>query len=195
VFIAPAWSELTAARECTMQQKLECHASSGRRSPLDHQLVDFAQLREIVRRNTPGLRERHALGCTFRRHALVRWLYPAAALLFGALAVDGLVQGTRFAAVVGSGLFVVAVVPYGREIRAIEVGATTLMLKAPFRSRNVEWREVSGGELIDHPTDKGPLPTVRIHRRAEKPIDLNMIAEGTIPLCDAVEAAWRRTTS
>ena len=186
------WSEVVALRECALRQRLELTDLSRQRIPLEYQLTDFAQLRKIVRRNTPQLRERHALLSKFRRHALLRWQYLFTGLVFAGLTAAGLIKGELLAVAFGLGLVMFSVVGYGREIRSIDVGPTVLMLKAPFHSQVVPWREVSSIALLDVPARRGPVQTVRINLRVGKPIDLNMVAQGTIPLFDAVEAAWRR---
>jgi hypothetical protein len=86
------WAEVVAIRERALRQRLELIDRSDQRIPLEYRLTDFARLREIVRRHTPQLRERHALLREFRRHALVRWLNPLGGLFFAGLAVAGLVE-------------------------------------------------------------------------------------------------------
>ena len=194
--VTMSWSQVEGIRERALRRRLELVDGSRGHLPLSYDLADFARLLEIVRRNTPRLRERHVLMSAFRPHPGVRWLYLAAALFSLALAAAAAVQGELFPIAVGLALSIVAVAAYGRTVRAIEVGPAGLVLAAPFRARHVAWRDVAGVALLHAKSEFGLLaglyPTVRIQPRAGKPIDLGVIVEGTIPLFDAVEAAWRR---
>ena len=115
---------------------------------------------------------------------------------FIALATAGAVQGVPLAVAVGLGLSVFSVVVYGRTVHAIEVGPTGLVLTAPFRTRQVAWRDVAGVALLHGYSGpaliKGLHPTVRIQPHHGKPIDFGDIAEGSIPLFDATQDAWQR---
>jgi len=194
--VTMSWSQVEGIRERALRRRLELVDGSRGHLPLSYDLADFARLLEIARRNTPRLRERHVLMSAFRPHPGVRWLYLAAALFSLALAAAAAVQGELFPIAVGLALSIVAVAAYGRTVRAIEVGPAGLVLAAPFRARHVAWRDVAGVALLHAKSEFGLLaglyPTVRIQPRAGKPIDLGVIVEGTIPLFDAVEAAWRR---
>jgi hypothetical protein len=186
------WSDVVGIREYPVRQKLELTDLLRQRIPLEYQLTDFARLREIVRRNTPHLRERHALIREFRRHALSRWQNLLEALFSAGLAVAATMQGEALALAISLGFMVFAVALYGREVRSIDVGPTVLVLRRGFGSRVIPWPEVAGVTLLDVPGRAGPVQTVRILFREGKSTDINMVAEGTIPLCDAVEAAWKR---
>ena len=194
--VTMSWSQVEGIRELALRRRLELMDGSHRRLPLDYDLTDFARLQEIVRRNTPRLRERHVLMHAFRPHPGERRLYLVSALVFITLATAGAVQREPFAVAVGLGLSVFSVAAYGRTVRAIEVGPAGLVLAAPFRTRQVAWRDVAGVALLHVYSGPGLLkglhPIVRIQPRPGKPIDLGVIAEGTIPLFDATEAAWQR---
>jgi len=127
----------------------------------------------------------------FRRHVFLRCQNPLAALIFSGLAIVAAVQHEILAAAVGLGLLVFAAVAYGRELRSMDVGPRGLVLRRGFRSRVIPWHEVAGVALLDVPGRAGPVQTVRVVLGEGGWIDINMVAEGTIALCDAVEAGWR----
>jgi hypothetical protein len=186
------WANVVDIHEYPFRQRIELTDLSGQRIPLEYQLTGFGQLREIIRRNTPHLRERHVLIREFHRHAFLRWINVPVAVFFAGLAAAGALRGEAFAVAGGVGFVIFAAVGYARELRSVDVGPGALVLRRPIRSTEVPWREVRAVELLDVPGRAGPVQTVRIQVRDGKSIDLNMMAKGTIPLFDAVEARWRR---
>jgi hypothetical protein len=188
-----AWSDVTAIYERTQRMRLEIVDGLHHKViPLEFQLTDFARLREIVRANTPQLRARHELMREFRRHALLLWDNVVGIVFFFPLAVWAFAKGEPYAGVAFMGFVIFALAGYARATRSIDVGPQVLVLKAPLSTDVVPWRDVVAVALVDVPRLGGTVSTVRIQRRYGQPIDIKMVAEGTIPLFDAVDAAWRR---
>jgi len=191
-----SWSEVQDFRERVLRRRLELLDGSHRNLPLSYDLEDFEDLLKIVHRKTPQLRERHVLMRTFRRHPSTQWVYLVSMLFFIALATAAVVQRELLGVVGGLGVSIASLVAYGRTVLTIEVVPAGLVLAAPFRKRQVAWPDIAGVELLSAwgggGVLKGAVPTVRIQPRAGKPIDVGAIVEGTIPLFDAVDAAWRR---